>query len=465
MSVDTPSRKILPSSFRDRSGFMLVSNGTLYRQVNSCYQQSYDHLIQSGLYQTLTDVGLLIRHQEAREEEASSKGGYKLLRPEVVPFVSYPYEWCFSQLKAAALLTLQIHRKALGFGMLLKDASAYNIQFIHGKPILIDTLSFDLYQEGTLWVAYRQFCEHFLAPLALMCYADVRLNQLLKVNLSGIPLDQASALLPLRTRLHPGLLAHLHLHAVAQKRFANAPGTPQQHSLSLKTMLGFVDQLEELVQSLRWKLRPTAWSDYYASGPHALSALEEKKRWVDQFLSLVSPTPQSAWDVGANTGYFSHLVSRRGIQTVSMDADPICVEKSFLEMTRQRQRYLLPLWMDLFNPSPSLGWENQERLSLIERGPTDLLLVLALIHHWIVGNNLTLGRIAEFLNRLCSRWLVIEYVPKRDPQMQRLLKSRQDIFEDYTQEDFELAFGRHFSVSRKVPLAQTGRILYLMRKL
>ena len=443
---------------------MLVSNGTLYRQVNQGYQQPFDHLMTSGLYDALTEAGMLVRHQEVREETAQPAPCYKLLQPDVIPFISYPYEWCFSQLKAAALLTLRIQRKALDFGMSLKDGSAYNIQFVHGQPILIDTLSFDLYEDGTLWQGYRQFCEHFLAPLALMAYRDVRLNQLLKVHLDGIPLDQASGLLPLRTRLHPALAAHLHLHAAAQRRLAHAAGIARRHAVSLKAMEGFLEQLEALIHSMQWKPRRSAWSDYYASGPHALPALQEKAQRVDQFLAAVTSAPQSVWDLGANTGYFSRLASRRGILTVSMDADPSCVEKNFLEMSDQHQTHLLPLWMDLFNPSPSLGWESQERLSLIERGPTDVLLALALIHHLVVDNNLPLAKVADFFSRLCRRWLVIEYVPKEDAQMQRLLSTRLDTAEGYSQAAFEAAFGRHYSVARKERLATTGRALYLMEK-
>ena len=464
MVANSAPVQALPSSFRDRSGFMLMSNGTLHRQVNRCYQRAFDHLMQSGLYRALTEAGMLIRHQEVGDDAASATSWYKLLQPELIPFISYPYEWCFSQLKAAALLTLQIQHKALTCGMSLKDASAYNIQFLDGKPILIDTLSFDLYEEGALWVAYRQFCEHFLAPLALMSYTEVRLSQLLKVHLDGIPLDQASALLSLRTRLHPGLVTHLHLHAVAQTRLAHASGMPRRHAFSLNAMLGFVEQLEGLVHSLRWTPCRTAWSEYYASGPHTLAAFKEKERWVEQFLTVVSPTPQSVWDVGANTGYFSRLASQRGMLTVSMDADPSCVEKNFLEMVRQREQRLLPLWMDLFNPSPALGWEGRERLSLIERGPADLLLALALMHHFVVDNNLPFGKIAECFSRLCRRWLVIEYIPIEDPQTQRLLRTRPDGAEGYTQDGFEAAFGRQYAMRRKVRLAVTGRTLYLMEK-
>lgn len=461
MAVEAPSRRALPGSFRDPSGFMLVENGTLYRQVNRCYQQPFDHLMRSGLYQALTEAGRLIRHEEV-SDEAASPAGYKLLRPEVVPFVSYPYEWCFSQFKAAALLTLQVQRQALAFGMSLKDASAYNIQFVRGRPILIDTLSFELYQDGMLWPAYRQFCEHFLAPLALMAFTDARLNQLLQAHLDGIPLELAAALLPLRTRLHPGLLIHLHLHAAAQQRLARASGAPRRGTWPPRAMAAFIEQLEALIRSLRWAPRRTVWSEYYASGPHERSALQEKEQQVEQLLSAAAPAPQSVWDLGANTGHFSRLASRRGILTVSMDADPSCVEQNFLETVREGESQLLPLRMDLCNPSPALGWESRERLSLIERGPADLVLALALIHHLVVGNNLSLEQLAGFFSRLSRRWLVIEFIPGDDPQMQQLVSTRQGSLDGYTQEAFEAAFGQPFAMARAIPLAATERTLYLM---
>ncbi|WP_298002565.1 hypothetical protein [Anaerolinea sp.] len=217
------------ASFRDPSGFVFRRGGRLYRQVNSIYAREYDHLMRSGLYQRLIDRGWLIPHQEVNEDPLDPSTCYRVIEPEAIPFISYPYEWCFSQLKDAALLTLAIQKEALQAGMILKDASAYNIQFHRGKPILMDTLSFALYEESAPWVAYRQFCQHFLAPLALMSRVDLRFGRLSTLYMDGIPLDFASRLLPFSTRFDFGLVSHLHLHAQAQQAVSRAvekPSTP-----------------------------------------------------------------------------------------------------------------------------------------------------------------------------------------------------------------------------------------------
>jgi hypothetical protein len=212
------SKERHPASFRDPSGFMYSREGILFRQVNLEYQENYDCLIGSGLAGNLMKAGLLLPYEEVSVAPASPERCYRVLQPEKVDFISYPFEWSFSQLKDAALATLEIHRIAVEHGLTLKDSSAYNIQFQRGHPVLIDTLSFDIYREGEPWVAYRQFCQHFLAPLALMAGKDIRLSQLLRVFIDGIPLDLASRLLPIQSRLNLGLLTHLHLHAGAQKR-------------------------------------------------------------------------------------------------------------------------------------------------------------------------------------------------------------------------------------------------------
>ncbi|MCL4261399.1 MAG: hypothetical protein KJZ52_12320, partial [Anaerolineales bacterium] len=190
---------------------------------NRAYEGDYTRLMESGLYERLVKAGYLIPHVEANRvapaNDASPKGdaAFKIIQPERVPFISYPYEWSFGQLKSAALATLTIQKRALKADMTLKDASAYNMQFVRGKAMLIDTLSFEIYQEGQPWVAYKQFCQHFLAPLALMALKDVRLSQLLRVYIDGVPLDLASELLPTKTRFNFGLLTHIHVHAGAQK--------------------------------------------------------------------------------------------------------------------------------------------------------------------------------------------------------------------------------------------------------
>lgn len=211
----------LTASFRDPSGFIFRHNGALYRQINTTYRENYQTLMKSGLYDDLTRAQLLIPHEEVAVEPAEPSIAYKVIRPEPLQFISYPYERCFSQLKDTALTTLAIQKRALKHGMSLKDCSAYNIQFHRGRPVFIDTLSFEIYREGEPWVAYRQFCQHFLSPLALIAHRDVRLNQLLRVYIDGIPLDLTSRLLPARTKLNFAILSHIHLHAASQKHYAN----------------------------------------------------------------------------------------------------------------------------------------------------------------------------------------------------------------------------------------------------
>jgi hypothetical protein len=450
-------------SFRDPSGFIFGRDGEYFRQVNLSYRDEYDLLLESGLYENLTNDGLLISHREAEADAPEPALAYKILRPEPITTISYPYEWCFSQLQDAARLTLRIQKRALTRGMSLKDCSAYNIQFQEGRPVLIDTLSFERYEEGRPWVAYRQFCQHFLAPLALMAYTDVRLSQLLRVFIDGLPLDLTSRLLPWRTRVVLPLLVHVHLHAAAQKRYANAVVSQVSHGrqMSKTALLGLVDGLRRAVMKLRWKSASIGWADYYDTNAYSADALAAKKAVVAGFIESARPT--SVWDLGANTGQFSRLASDRGIPTVAFDLDPAAVELDYQECRSKGERRLLPLVLDLTNPSPSLGWNNEERSSMFERGPADMVLALALIHHLIISNNVPLVDLAAFFSRLCN-WLVIEYVPKDDPQVARLLANRKDIFDDYTPETFERVFATCFTIRGVEALPDSGRKLYLMSR-
>ena len=458
------SSHLLGASFRDPNGFMFFRQGTLYRQVNQIYRQNYDLLASSGLYNELTDKGFLIPHQEVKVKPADPSVAYKVLRPEIIPFISYPYEWSFSQLKDAALTTLAIQKRALRKGLSLKDSSAYNIQFRNGRPVLIDTLSFEEYREGEPWIAYRQFCQHFVAPLALMAHKDVRLNQLLRVYIDGIPLNLASRLLPGRTRLNLGLSTHVHLHATLQRSSATkgVDQSKRTSRMSRAAFEGLIDNLRSLVRGLAWKPTGTEWGNYYdeSADHYSEEAFNLKKKMVAKFINEISP--RNVWDLGANTGIFSRIASSLGIPTVAFDIDPAAVERNYMTCKTDKDKNLLPLLLDLTNPSPSIGWSNAERLSLLQRGPVDAILALALVHHLAIANNVPLIRLAEFFHEICH-WLVIEFVPKRDSQVQILLASRQDIFPDYSAEGFESAFKQFFVIREALPIPSTQRVLYLMK--
>lgn len=444
------------ASFRDPSGFLFSQGDILYRQINRSYADNYSHLMESGLYNRLVKAGLLIPHIEVEQVRAESEA-FKVIQPERVPFISYPYEWSFSQLKDAALTTLAIHKRALKFGMALKDASAYNIQFVNGKATLIDTLSFEIYKEGRPWDAYRQFCQHFLAPLALMAYCDVRLSQLMRVYIDGVPLDLASRLLPARTRLNFGLLTHIHLHAVAEKRFAGE--SVRQARVNRNALIGLVESLEATVRKLSWRPGGTAWGNYYEISNYSDAAFEHKKQLVSEWVARLKP--KHLWDLGANTGVFSRVASASGVFTVAFDIDPAAVEQNYLRVKKDKEQILLPLQLDLTNPSPALGWANRERESFRERGPVDMVLALAVVHHLAITNNVPLPQLADFFAEM-GKWLVIEFVPKSDSQVQKMMSAREDIFPNYRREGFEAAFSERFQIHESVSIHESERQLYLM---
>jgi len=455
------NKDINSGSFRDPSGSIFMQDSIIYRQVNLIYKEHYNQFIASGLYQALVDYGAIIPHEEVSNEYAYSNDAYKILKPEKVPFISYPYEWCFSQLKDAALLTLFIQKTALKYDMSLKDASAYNIQFVNGSPIFIDTISFEKYREGYPWVAYRQFCQHFLSPLALMTYTDTRLNQLLRTNIDGIPLDLASLLLPLRTRLRFSLLMHLHMHARSQKRYADKLVNTQTAKMHRSSLINIINSLESAVKRLSWHPGGTEWADYYNESNYSTDSFQQKEQIVSEFLSIANP--EAVWDLGANLGIFSRIAGNIGIPTISFDIDPAAVEKNYLYSRKKGDKDILPLLLDLTNPSPGIGWAHDERMSLMERGPVDMLMALALIHHLAISNNLPLASIAKYFNRI-SNWLIIEFVPKSDSQVKKLLTTREDIFPDYTIDAFEKSFLKYFSIHSSKQIAGSERKLYLMKR-
>jgi hypothetical protein len=449
-------------SFRDPSGHVFVRDGRILRQINRSYAATYDRLMSSGLYRSLVDRGLLVPHLEVADPASGlNPDVHRVIAPDRVPFVSYPFEWAFGQLKAAARTTLVVHRAAIEHGMVLKDASAYNIQFRGASPVLIDTLSFESWHEGTPWIAYRQFCQHFLGPLALMSRADVRLGLLSRVFIDGVPLDLVAGLLPMVTKLSPSLLVHLHLHARAQGRHGDRPldrTTPTR--FTRRAMLGLVEHLESAVDGLTYRAEGTTWVDYYGRTNYSPEAMADKDRVVAASIDRVRPA--TVWDLGANTGAFSRLAAERGAYTVAFDGDPAAVERHYGDCLGRKEARVLPLVMDLANPTGPMGWSHGERMSLIDRGPADLVLALGLIHHLSLANHVPFGMAAEFFHR-AGRSLLIEFVPRTDSQVAGMLSRMPRHDERYSQDAFEAAFSTHFDTVEVTPIRESERRLYLMR--
>lgn len=449
-----------PGSYRDPAGFVFRRDGAVYRQIDVSFASDWAAYHESGLYDRLASDGIVVAHEDVDAALAVGPTPHAVIRPEPIDVISYPYEWSFSQLQDAALLTLRAQALATEAGMTLRDASAYNVQFRGGRPVLIDSLSFERAEPDRPWHPYRQFCEHFLAPLALMARVDVRLGRLLRAYLEGIPLDLAAKLLPGRTRLSFGLGPHIHLHARAQRQHAddNASGGPDT-SMSAKRLATLLESLRDTVSGLSWEPSGTAWADYADNTSYGDEATRVKAEAVHSSLEVVAG--RSAWDLGANTGRYSRIAAEAGYRVVALDIDPAAVEQGYRAIRADGRADILPLLADITDPSPSLGWGSAERQGLLQRieADADVVLALALVHHLAIGANVPLPMIAELFARLAPH-AIVEFVPKEDPMTQRLLAGRRDIFADYTAEGFRAAFAARFDIAEETPISGTSRVLY-----
>ena len=450
----------LPSSYRDPSGFIFEKDGVLYRQVNKIFKNDFDLFINSGCYEDLVKKNLLISHEVILQNLTSSDLWYTTLRPKRIKFTSYPYEWSFNMLKDAALLTLQLTKEAIRFGLILKDATPYNIQWHDGKLIFIDTLSFEKYNEEEPWIAYRQFCENFLSSLLLMHYSKNSLQQLLLSFPDGIPLAITKSLLPWRSKFSLHIYLHIYLHATIAARKKT---DDRKTKFSKQKFLNLISSLEILVNKLKMPSQETAWSGYYEEALERDDYLEQKKKIINVWLEQL-PNVKTAADLGANEGEFSKLLAAKNIETIATDFDPYCINRLYLGIKENAEKNIQPLIIDLANPTPAIGLMNEERASFLHRTKVNLALALALVHHLAIGKNIPLHRIAKLFSEMADE-LIIEFIPKTDPKVQLMLKQKKDIYDNYTIEVFEKEMGSYFLTGQKQTIAGTNRVLYLMKRI
>ena len=448
------------SSYRDPSGFIFEKEGTIYRQVNKIFREHFDHFINSGCYRELTQKGLLVSHEVVHENFDDGEVRYCTLKPEKINFISYPYEWSFDMLKDAALLTLQLVRESIPFGIILKDATPYNIQWHEGRLIFIDTLSFEKYDETKPWIAYRQFCECLLGPLLLMHYNKLPLHELSLSYPDGIPLTVTKKLLPAKSRLSLHTFLHIFLHAGVSAKGQHT--NKNESSFSKQKLLNLISSLETLVKKLNLPQQTSTWSGYYGEASQRINYLDEKKKIIGRWIERL-PGCKTCADLGANEGAFSQLPAVLNIRTIAADFDPGCINSLYIQLKKSGEKNIQPLILDLANPSPATGFNNEERKSFLQRMDSELVLALALIHHLAIGKNVPLDMIANFFSRI-SQHLIIEFIPKEDEKIQLMLKSRKDIFDQYNEKNFEQYFTRLFTIESKEPIEGSGRILYFMKR-
>lgn len=451
-------------SFRDQSGYVYYDSGDVLRTIMPCYKDAWQDVTQSGLIADAVESKLLVPF----EEHQPIPGSWKTLKVEKIPFISYPYEWSFSQLKDAALLTLELQAKALDKSMVLKDASAYNVQFVGHRPVFIDLLSFEPWQEGDAWQAYRQYCMHFLAPLTLAARLDFRCSQLSRQWIDGIPLDIACSMLPWKAKLSPGLFMHLFLHAAMQSKYADPrdfEAKKGQKNMTLEKVRDIVDSLVATTNKQQIPGQMTEWGDYYNDTNYSDAGTQAKLDFIEAKAKQYSG--DLAVDMGANSGRFSLPLSQHFQTVVSADIDPVAVDMHYRQLKENGPDNILPIVLDLSSPTPSLGWASQERMSFVERCDADMVLALALFHHLFFTVGVPFTKISEFFASILRPGgvFICEYVPREDGQVQRMLSARDDVFDGYTKEEFNRAFkGAGFRELEVSSLPDSVRTLHVFQK-
>lgn len=450
------------SSFRDPSGNIFKENGVILRRINPVYFSQYRSLKDNGFYNKLFDGGLLIPHTEVSEDDTAI-----IIKPESIPFFSYPYEWSFNQYKHAALHTLKLQKYCLQNGYSLKDATAFNITFHKGKPVFVDSLSFDFYTDGEPWRAYKQFLMHFLAPLLLAKYYGNDMLKSLGQYIDGIPLDKAAKQLPFTARFSPVVYTNIFLTAKYEAKFSNtAGGTEKKVTISKASQIKILDSLYNYIKGLELNEK-TEWKDYYSITNYDAEAFEYKKGIVRKWYQTVNAS--KLIDFGGNDGTFSRVLKDLAKEILVTDIDPNAVDQNYIQVLKNKEQNIQPLVSDLLNPAPGIGLNNEERSPLLERikaNNYDLSMALALIHHISLTGNVPFDMSAKLFASL-TPYLIIEFPDREDSWVSFLLKSKREFeghFDGYNKNNFEKEYMAYFDILEKEAIPNTHRTMYLLKR-
>ena len=456
-----------PGSFRDPDTRVFHHDGAVFRALSERALADWQRLADTRFYQQLERQGRLIGTRRVAHRDKLpdlSPQWTAVLEHERLPMVSYPYEWSFSMLKDAALLQLDLTLAALDESMILKDATPFNVQWVGSRPTFIDIGSFTAYEPGDPWAGYRQFCETFLYPLFLQAYRNVPFHPWLRGRLDGMSAEECRSFLSSRDYLRPGVLTHVYLQAMAQTRYedSNADVKKELHAAGFGAGLikNNVSRLRRTVHGLHWRPARSTWSDYQRTHTYDEADLERKTDFLGHVLR--SRRWSLVWDIGCNTGVYSRLAADNAEYVLALDADPVVIESLYQELRHETHANILPLVGDVADPSPGLGWRGRERQTLVDRGDPDLLVCLALVHHVVIGRNVPLADFIAWLAEFDAD-VVLEFVDRGDPMVERLLHNRRGQAIDYSREAAEAVLESRFHIVARAPLASGTRTVYHCR--
>ena len=455
-----------PGSFRDRNGHVYYRDDAVLRGLSAPAMEEWNALVGSEFFARNMAAGRIVQTRRVEppgdEQWATQWAGW--LEHKRIPFVSYPYEWSFSMLKDAAVLQLELLLDALAEDTVVKDATAYNVQWTGSWPVFIDIPSFERLRSGEPWTGYRQFCELLLYPLLLQAYKGIPFHPWLRGRLDGVTVEDCWRAMSWRDLLRPGVLTHVYLQHVLQARYGQSDRRVKDDlrkaGFDKQLIVSNARGLLKLVRGLRWQRSQSAWSDYADNNSYTDMDRDRKIAFVRE--ALAHARPKLVWDLGCNTGTYSRIAAEYAEYVVAMDADHLAVERLYLQLKSEGLTSVLPIVNNLSDPSPRLGWHLAERKALEDRGKPDVTLALALIHHLVLGANIPLRGLVEWLAELQSD-VIIEFVDKDDPMAQGLLRNKVDNYADYTVEHFESLLATHFTVEKRERLASGTRTLYYAR--
>ena len=465
-----PTSSVDTGSFRDRDGRIYRLDNRIIRGISENALLEFEKLESTAFYARFLEKGQLVSsHLLSPEDVGLPKEVMQqwdgFIEHDLIPVITYPYEWTFGMLRDAALLQLDLLEAAILEGMTLKDATPYNIQFNAGKPVFIDIASFETPAAGSPWAGYRQFCEMFLFPLMLQAYKGIHFQPLMRASIDGIDVQTAARLFGFSDRFRSGVFSHVWLQAKLDRRYGD---TGQNIRADLKSagfnqamILANVRKLGKLINKLRWQGEGSEWGAYedfhnYSESDHRL-----KESFIGN--SVAGSGAETVWDIGCNTGQFSMIAARHATTVLAMDLDHYAVERLYRKTREDGLKNILPMLQNIADPSPDWGWRNRERRDLPSRSRPDLVLCLALIHHVVISANVPMEEFVSWLADISDQ-LVIEYVSRSDEKVKALLRNKVDRYSDYSREGLEINLGKYFRIVQQQEAESGNRHFYWCKR-